>query len=97
MGKGSKNIIDDNLDDTQTSKITPSLVVSSNTNLNDPNKTFFTWSQVKLHNNKNDCWIVIKNNVYNLTSFKNKHPGGSKILNHYAGQDATVCSVFYIC
>jgi len=49
----------------------------------------FTWNQVKGHNKKEDLWIVIKNNVYDVTNFHKKHPGGSKILQTHGGDDAT--------
>lgn len=84
MGKGSKNIIDDVSNDT------PELKKATETNgEKDPLKTFYKWSEVKLHNKSNDCWIVMNENVYNMTTFKNKHPGGSRIILHYGGQDAT--------
>lgn len=53
-------------------------------------KALFSWDEVKKHNSKNDCWIVVNNFVYNVTEFKKKHPGGTKIIEFYAGQDATV-------
>lgn len=40
--------------------------------------------------NREEKWVIIHNNVYNVTDFIRKHPGGSKILNGYAGLDATV-------
>lgn len=47
------------------------------------------FSTVQMHNSKNDCWVVIHGNVYDLTSFKESHPGGSKIIEKQAGKDAT--------
>jgi len=49
----------------------------------------FTRHEVSQHNNANDCWIIIQNNVYDVTKWLRKHPGGSKILLYYAGMDAT--------
>lgn len=40
------------------------------------------------HNTKDDAWIVIKNKVYDVTSYVEEHPGGDSILNHVGG-DAT--------
>ena len=57
---------------------------------NDVNKTIYTWEEVRKHNKRDDCWIVVNDNVYNMTNFKYKHPGGSKIIDFYGGQDATV-------
>ncbi|KAF7356759.1 hypothetical protein MVEN_01010900 [Mycena venus] len=49
------------------------------------------WSlnQVALHNKPTDCWVIIKNHVYDVTDFLQEHPGGSKIILKYAGGDAT--------
>ena len=49
----------------------------------------YTLDEIKKHNTKNDCWIVIHNNVYDVTEFLNEHPGGSSIIVSIAGQDAT--------
>uniref|UniRef100_A0ABI7YG36 Cytochrome b5 heme-binding domain-containing protein n=1 Tax=Felis catus TaxID=9685 RepID=A0ABI7YG36_FELCA len=38
---------------------------------------------------KADQWLVINRKVYDVTGWANKHPGGSRILNHFAGEDAT--------
>lgn len=56
----------------------------------DVSKNLITWDEVRRHNKRTDCWIVVNNIVYNMTTFKKKHPGGSKIVEFYAGQDATV-------
>ena len=49
----------------------------------------FTWEQVK-EKTAEQKWLVIENEVYNITNWARKHPGGSKVITHYAGQDATV-------
>ncbi|KAH9593273.1 Cytochrome b5-like heme/steroid binding domain [Trypanosoma melophagium] len=40
-------------------------------------------------NDKNACWLVIANKVYNLTPFLDMHPGGRDVLLCYAGADAS--------
>ncbi len=81
MGKGSENTI---LVDGSDSRSTQNQVKSAC-----PNDIFFTWKQVEQHSNKHDCWIVVNECIYDLTKFKATHPGGSKLIDHYAGQDAT--------
>jgi cytochrome b involved in lipid metabolism len=49
----------------------------------------FTSEEVSLHNTENDIWIIIKQNVYDITDFINKHPGGKVILLSFGGQDVT--------
>lgn len=53
-------------------------------------ETLYTWSEIKRHDTKNDLWIVIDGIVYDITKFQKMHPGGSKVVNLYSGQDATV-------
>lgn len=50
----------------------------------------YSMEEVKKHCKADDKWIVIKNKVYDITNFARKHPGGARIISHYAGQDATV-------
>lgn len=53
-----------------------------------PNKQF-TEEEVAKHNTKEDCWVIIKNVVLDLTPFLNDHPGGAQLIVTYAGRDAT--------
>ena len=53
----------------------------------------FNWEQIKSHDSRNDRWIVIDGQVYDVTNWAKRHPGGSSMIGLYAGQDATV-SVF---
>lgn len=48
-----------------------------------------TYQEVSAHNTKNDCWVIIHDKVYDVTSFLPDHPGGSAIILKYAGKDAT--------
>ncbi|KAG8986539.1 Cytochrome b2, mitochondrial precursor, partial [Tulasnella sp. 427] len=47
------------------------------------------FQEVAKHNKKEDVWVVIRGEVYNLTDFINIHPGGVKVILQHAGQDAT--------
>ncbi|XP_017465581.1 PREDICTED: cytochrome b5 isoform X1 [Rhagoletis zephyria] len=44
---------------------------------------------VKQHNTPDDLWIVIEGKVYDVTKFRNEHPGGEETLDEVAGRDAT--------
>ncbi|XP_033728460.1 acyl-CoA 6-desaturase-like [Pecten maximus] len=48
-----------------------------------------TWREVQGHNKPDDKWLVIDGQVYNITKWAGRHPGGSRVISHYAGQDAT--------
>ncbi|ORX63910.1 NAD(P)H-nitrate reductase [Basidiobolus meristosporus CBS 931.73] len=49
----------------------------------------FTQAEVAKHRTQDDCWIIVKKRVYDITKFVTEHPGGiaSIILN--AGIDCT--------
>nr|ARR97144.1 delta-5 fatty acid desaturase 2 protein [Haliotis discus discus] len=49
----------------------------------------FSMDDVKHHDKRDDKWLVIQGEVYNITDWARRHPGGSKVISHYAGQDAT--------
>lgn len=52
---------------------------------------YFTWEEVAQHSGREkERWLVIDRKVYNISDFSRRHPGGSRVISHYAGQDATV-------
>ena len=48
------------------------------------------WSEVAKHTAREDKWIVIHGDIFDITNWARKHPGGSRVISHYAGEDATV-------
>lgn len=49
----------------------------------------YKMSTVKKHHTKSNCWSVVGKDVYKLTSFIRKHPGGSKRIIAMCGKNAT--------
>lgn len=47
-----------------------------------------TMTEVAMHNSAADCWMVIDTDVLDVTSFVDKHPGGS-VITDGCGKDAT--------
>jgi cytochrome b involved in lipid metabolism len=45
--------------------------------------------EVSKHNNANDCWMIINNKVYDLTTFLYLHTGGSQFILQYCGTDGS--------
>jgi len=56
----------------------------------------YTWDDVRQHDSVSDKWIVINDDVYNITEWAKRHPGGFRVISHYAGQDATVSLQFAV-
>jgi len=48
-----------------------------------------TWEELAKHNTPEDLWVAIRGKVYNLTSYQQRHPGGSQFLRLGAGRDVT--------
>ncbi len=55
----------------------------------DKSSLLFSLSEVSKHNSENDCWMIIDNKVYDVTSYFNSHPGGTNELLKGCGKDAT--------
>jgi len=55
----------------------------------DTTGTGITVAQVATHNKATDCWVIIKSDVYDLTSYIQQHPGGAGVLTNLCGKDAT--------
>lgn len=75
--------------DTESITTTTSVSASaSSTSSSNNEERAITWTELKAHTSKDDCWVAIHNKVYNVTSFAPRHPGGH-ILYEYAGRDVT--------
>ncbi|KAF2275963.1 putative acyl-CoA dehydrogenase [Westerdykella ornata] len=46
-------------------------------------------ADVASHNKADNLWIIVDQDVYDLTKFQDEHPGGKKILQRVAGKDAS--------
>ncbi|MBI5733873.1 MAG: hypothetical protein HY973_02930 [Candidatus Kerfeldbacteria bacterium] len=48
-----------------------------------------TVREVAKHNQPSDCFVIVMNKVYNVTSFLDLHSGGPDRITPYCGADAT--------
>ncbi|KKY29915.1 hypothetical protein UCDDA912_g10152 [Diaporthe ampelina] len=49
----------------------------------------FSTDDVATHNTPDSLWVIIDQTVYDVTKFQKDHPGGKKILQKFAGKDAS--------
>ncbi|KAK4057518.1 hypothetical protein OIO90_001587 [Microbotryomycetes sp. JL221] len=45
---------------------------------------------IKRHNKRDDCWVVIDGEVWDVTEFLEAHPGGAELILEHAGKDVTL-------
>lgn len=45
----------------------------------------YTLKEVKKHNKPTDVWMVVEGKVYDLTKFRDDHPGGGDLIDEEAG------------
>ena len=46
-------------------------------------------TEISQHSSSGDCWIIIQDNVYAVSSYAPLHPGGAQKITNYCGEDAT--------
>lgn len=52
-------------------------------------QTTFTADEVSQHATSSDCWTIVNDAVYDLTSYVNSHPGGPAKISQICGTDGT--------
>lgn len=68
---------------------TPSSSTSTTTKDSTPTPGIYTSAQVASHATESDCWSIVDGNVYDLTSWVSRHPGGSRAIVGMCGIDAS--------
>jgi len=53
------------------------------------NASALTKEDVARHATNNDCYLIINNKVYNVSSYIGQHPGGSRTITSRCGQEVT--------
>lgn len=69
-----------------------SSISSDNTGSSTPETTpaiVLSTTEISKHNIPGNCWIIVSNKIYNVTSYLNSHPGGTSAIIPYCGKDAT--------
>lgn len=70
-----------------TTQVAPAATVKSTTPA--PAASKYTMASVATHNSASSCWTVVSGNVYDVTSWIAKHPGGKRAILSMCGIDAT--------
>jgi fatty acid desaturase/predicted heme/steroid binding protein len=60
-----------------------------------PKMKQYTWEEVAQHNTESSAWVYIGNQVYDITPWLDRHPGGKEILLLTAGRDISDLFVTY--
>ncbi|XP_051241883.1 cytochrome b5 [Dicentrarchus labrax] len=50
---------------------------------------YYRLTEIEEQNTFKSTWIIINNNVYDVTKFLEEHPGGEEVLREQAGGNAT--------
>lgn len=50
---------------------------------------FHTAEEVAKHNKDGDCWLIVKNKVYDVSEYLSSHPGGKDKMLKWGGKEAT--------
>jgi len=78
-----------NQDEPSTSD-TPAITSESTSSKDDnPSTNSYTTAQVATHKTANDCWTIINGNVYDITAYIPRHPGGEDEIVAACGTDGT--------
>ncbi|KAH9089809.1 hypothetical protein LEN26_018982 [Aphanomyces euteiches] len=52
-------------------------------------KKTFTWQEVAKNNHAGSAWMIVRNKVYDVTAWVDKHPGGREMVLLHAGRECT--------
>ncbi|GIW65525.1 MAG: hypothetical protein KatS3mg094_044 [Candidatus Parcubacteria bacterium] len=70
-------------------QITNSSELTTSTPTEKTEEKFYTMEEIVRHNSKENCWTVIRGEVYDLTQWIDKHPGGADEILSLCGKDGT--------
>ncbi|KAK4705069.1 L-lactate dehydrogenase (cytochrome), partial [Phenoliferia sp. Uapishka_3] len=54
-----------------------------------PSPKMWAEQDVGAHRTKDDCWIILDGQVWDVTEFLEQHPGGGEVIVKHAGQDVS--------
>lgn len=54
-----------------------------------PSSSTYTLTDVSSHSSKSDCWTIVNDTVYDVTSWMGQHPGGEVAIMSLCGKDGS--------
>lgn len=85
---GCTTNVSNNSSTTSSSSASSNASSASNTASGEVTSQSFTLAEVAQHASRTDCWMAIEGEVYNVTNYVSRHPGGNEIVQG-CGKDAT--------
>jgi cytochrome b involved in lipid metabolism len=64
-------------------------VTGTQNSQSEPGEKTYAMTEVVAHKDSSSCWSVIDGNVYDLTQWISKHPGGRQAIIQLCGKDGT--------
>jgi cytochrome b involved in lipid metabolism len=89
VGNKTKNEVDNKVESENTSKPVIETKPSTPVTPADIGKSMLTVGEVAKHNTSANCYIVVRDSVYDVTKFIPNHPGGPERIIPLCGKDAT--------
>lgn len=71
------------------SQTAPVATAPTNTTSSTTTESAYTLAEVQTHNTTESCWSVVSGNVYDLSSWIERHPGGAGPIKAMCGTDGT--------
>ena len=69
--------------------VPPAPTTSQETTTQEATPTAYALSEISLHPDRSSCWSAINGNVYDLTSWIDRHPGGAERILSICGKDGS--------
>ncbi|HKU41092.1 MAG TPA: cytochrome b5-like heme/steroid binding domain-containing protein [Polyangiales bacterium] len=54
-----------------------------------PARRVLTWAEIAAHDRPEDCWLVIRGKVYDVTQYSPSHPAPRRAIGDYCGREST--------
>ncbi|GIW67015.1 MAG: hypothetical protein KatS3mg095_0913 [Candidatus Parcubacteria bacterium] len=86
----NQNVINQKVNNQSESKLEEQNLIQEDTKIStQTEEKFYTIEEISQHNSKENCWAVIRGDVYDLTKWIDKHPGGEDKILSICGKDGT--------